>query len=386
MKKILFFVALLATAFTAQAQEAEPQGDWTETKVEFVPHLFLQLQGGASYTLGEASFKDLISPAAQIALGYQFNPWLGLRLQVSGWESKGGWPAGYAFDNVQSPGDAYTYKWNYVAPGLDLKLSLTNLIGGWNPDRFFNLGIILGGAANIGFGNDEAQDIAWFRGMNHPYTMAQNYKSDYYLEYLWDGTKVRPVGRMGIDMDFRISDRVGINLEANANVLSDKYNSKKAENPDWYFNALLGVKVALGKTVERTVIEHKAPVVIPDPEPDPEPEKPVIIKKPTMRTEIFYAIRETIAVGVEEQKLNELIKFLKENPSTKVSVTGYADAGTGNPKINEMYASQRAANVAKALVDAGIAESRITVDSKGDTVQPFAENDKNRVTIAIAAE
>ena len=62
----------------------------------------------------------------------------------------------------------------------------------------------------------------------------------------------------------------------------------------------------------------------------------------------------------------------------------YADAGTGNANINMKYSKQRAENVAKALTNAGIDAARITVDAKGDTVQPFSENDKNRVTIAIA--
>lgn len=377
MKKILL-ASLLACGLTAQAQTQEP-----EVKVEFVPHWYLQLQAGAAYTLGEAKFKDLISPTAQIAAGYQFNPWLGLRLQVSGWEGKGGWPAGLASDNPNRPTTApfetpaYKYKWNYIAPGLDLKLSLTNLIFGWNPNRVFNLGILAGGAANIAWNNKDAQNVPYFHSRPDLYQ----------LEYLWDGTKVRPVGRFGLDMDFRCSDRVAINLEGNANILSDKYNSKKAGNADWYFNVLLGVKVALGPTVKRTVIEQPVDTVPAPPVKKPEPVKPpVVIKKPELRTEIFYAIRETVAVGSEEAKLRNLISFLKENTDTKVTVTGYADAGTGNPKINEMYASQRAQNVAKALIEAGIAESRITVDSKGDTVQPFSENDKNRVTIAIAKE
>ena len=116
MKKILL-ASLLACGLTAQAQTQEP-----EVKVEFVPHWYLQLQAGAAYTLGEAKFKDLISPTAQIAAGYQFNPWLGLRLQVSGWEGKGGWPAGLASDNPNRPTTApfetpaYKYKWNYIAP------------------------------------------------------------------------------------------------------------------------------------------------------------------------------------------------------------------------------------------------------------------------------
>ena len=32
----------------------------------------------------------------------------------------------------------------------------------------------------------------------------------------------------------------------------------------------------------------------------------------------------------------------------------------------------------------GISRSRIMVDSKGDTVQPYEQNDLNRVTICIA--
>ena len=365
MKKFMFLAAMLFAAFTtASAQE-------DQVIEEFQPHWFLQLQGGGAYTLGEAKFKDLLSPAAQIAVGYQFNPVLGLRLQGSGWESKGGWVSHPKAD----------YKWNYASAGLDLKVSLTNLIGGWKPKRFLNVGLILGGAANIAWNNDEAWDVQKVIASMPPVFDPDGYTHE--LEYLWDGTKVRPVGRAGLDFDFRCSDRVAITLEGNANVLSDKYNSKKAEKKmkaDWYFNALLGVKIALGPTVKRTIIP--APV-IEEPAPVVEEPKPVV-QKPEMRTEIFYAIRETVAVGAEKAKLDNLIAFLKANTDTKVNVTSYADAGTGNPRINQMYAAKRAENVKKALIEAGIAESRITVDSKGDTVQPFAENDKNRVSIAIA--
>ena len=372
MKKFMFLAAMLFAAFTtASAQE-------DQVIEEFQPHWFLQLQGGGAYTLGEAKFKDLLSPAAQIAVGYQFNPVLGLRLQGSGWESKGGWVSHPKAD----------YKWNYASAGLDLKVSLTNLIGGWKPKRFLNVGLILGGAANIAWNNDEAWDVQKVIASMPPVFDPDGYTHE--LEYLWDGTKVRPVGRAGLDFDFRCSDRVAITLEGNANVLSDKYNSKKAEKKmkaDWSFNALLGVKIALGPTVKRTiipapVIEEPAPVVE---EPKPVVKKPEpVVQKPEMRTEIFYAIRETVAVGAEKAKLDNLIAFLKANTDTKVNVTSYADAGTGNPRINQMYAAKRAENVKKALIEAGIAESRITVDSKGDTVQPFAENDKNRVSIAIA--
>ena len=99
---------------------------------------------------------------------------------------------------------------------------------------------------------------------------------------------------------------------------------------------------------------------------------------------IFYYIRQTEIRDDQKPALNQLINFLKENPETKVAITGYADVETGNPRINMKYSEGRAAGVAKALVDAGIDAARITTDAKGDTVQPFSENDKNRVSICIA--
>ncbi len=352
--KFLLAAALMMSGLSANAQETE--------RIEFNPHMFLQLQAGAQYTLGEAKFNKLISPNAQLALGYQFTPVWALRLAVNGWQSKGG------FKNNT------TYKWNYVAPGLDVKFNLVNAIGGYNPDRVFGLNIIVGAAANIGFNNDDAADLA----------------RAYVMRKLWDGTCVNPVGRAGFDLDFRLSKCVSLNLECMANGTLERYNSKAKSdksNADWYFNALAGIKIALGKT--ENVIPVAVPVVIEEPAPKPEPKptpkpKPVVKKAPEMQTEIFYSIRETVIPESEQGKVNNLIGFLKANPETKVNVTGYADAGTGNPKINMKYSQGRAENVAKALTEAGIDAARITVDAKGDTVQPFSENDKNRVTIAIA--
>ncbi|MBR1800986.1 MAG: OmpA family protein [Bacteroidaceae bacterium] len=361
--KILLAAALMVSGLTASAQETE--------RVEFNHHWFLQLQGGAQYTLGEADFGKLISPNAQIAVGYQFTPVWALRLAVNGWQSKGGFE-----DNTN-------YKWNYVAPGLDVKFNLINAIAGYNPNRVFGLNLIVGAAANIGFGNDEANDIA----------AAGNYR----LRELWDGTSVVPVGRAGIDLDFKVSKRVSINLECMANGTVEKYNSKagldenrdeEKANADWYFNALLGLKIGLGKV--QNVIPVAVPVVVEEPAPapvvkeTPKPKPQPVIKK-EMQTEIFYSIRETVIPEGEQGKVTNLINFLKANPETKVNVTGYADAGTGNPRINMFYSQGRAENVAKALTDAGIDAARITVDYKGDTVQPYTnDNDKNRVSICIA--
>ena len=84
-------------------------------------------------------------------------------------------------------------------------------------------------------------------------------------------------------------------------------------------------------------------------------------------------------------KVEDVVAYLNKYPDAKVSVTGYADKGTGNPRLNVGYAQKRAQVIANLLTNRfGIDRSRIMVESKGDTVQPYEQNDLNRVTICIA--
>ena len=369
----LAFASLSATAQTKKVvdrvdQRTVQELDHQDVTTKFKSHAFITLQGGAQYTLGEAKFKDLISPNVQLGIGYQFNPWFAARIQGNGWQSKGGWNS-YA----QHP-FTYTYKWNYVAPGLDLMFDMTNLIGGWNPNRFLSVVLFVGGGANIAWKNDEAAAIA------------ANVKQldGYNLEYLWDGTKVRPFGRGGLQLGFRLSDAVSLLLEGNANILSDKYNSKNADNPDWYFNALAGLRINLGKTKTTETKDVYRDVVVYD-TIYKYIQEPVIPKKEQIRRDVFFTINSTVITDAEMQKVKEIAEYLNKYPEAKVVVSGYADKGTGNERINARLAALRADVVVNTLKkDYGIAENRITYDSYGDKVQPFEENDLNRVSICIA--
>lgn len=364
---------LSTTAAMAQATYTDKDGN----EYTFKKHAFLNLQGGAQYTLGEAKFKDLISPNVQVGIGYQFSPIFAMRLQANGWQSKGGWAA-YREKVGDTPFSA-DYKFNYVAPGLDFMFNLSNLFCGWNPIRVFNISAFLGGGANIAWKNDEVNDIA----------KTLEFLDKYNLEYLWDGTKVRPFGRAGIDLEFKISKSVSIMLEGNANITTDKYNSKKAGNPDWYFNALAGLRINLGKshTKAEPVKEETKPVPVQEyVKSEPKPQPKVEEKKvEEIRRDVFFVINSNKITSNEESKIKEVVDFLNANPEAKVAVTGYADAGTGNDRINDAIAAKRADAVVKTLKEKyGIEEARITKDSKGARVQPFSENDKNRVTIMVA--
>ena len=382
LKKTILACLLMSSFLSVSAQDQQP-------KTEYVPnpYWYVQVQGGAQYTLGEIDFGDLISPNVQLAFGRQFNPVFGARLAVNAWQSRAGW------EFKTEPVGTMKWKWMYVAPGIDLTFNLSNLFCGYNPNRLFNFSVFVGGGVNIGWDFDKEKNVEHAELLDNP---ARLYGAVENLDYAWTGTKVRGYGRLGIAGDFRINDQISVGLEVNANTLSDRYNGKKAGNWDWYFNALAGVKINLGQTYSTRTVEAPKPQerviekvierVVEKPAPQALPTAAAVVKKSDpFRRDIFFKIGKISIQGTEAAKVKEVADYMKANPSVKVEVTGYADRGTGNARINKSLSERRAQIVSNELTKKyGISASRIIVDSKGDTVQPFAKNEENRVTICIA--
>ena len=389
LMRILISAALLAGCLTASAQQ--PQAAAAEQTAQktietFAPHWFVQGQIGGQYTLGEVGFGDLLSGNFQVAGGYNFTPVWGLRLAINTWQSKGGTDLSY-IDLGEK-----TWKYNYIAPTIDATCDLTNWILGYKADRVCNFGLLAGLGLNIAWNNDDAISLRnQIAGM--PVSATQTMPMEHQMTLLWNGTTARFVGRVGAYVDFKISRRVSLGLELNCNTTTDSYNSKHARNADWYFNALAGVKVRLGNiskkvaVEEPTVVEKVVEKIVEVPvEVEKivykEPEAP---KRETMRRDIFFTLRGSDVSRTEMVKVEDVATYLNKYPEAKVSVTGYADRRTGNPRLNIGYAQKRAQVVADLLTKRfGISPTRISVDSKGDMVQPYEQNDLNRVTICIA--
>lgn len=377
LKNIFMSALLFAGSLTAFAQEEE-------TVAEFNPHWYVGGQFGAQYTLGEVSFGDLISPNAQVLVGYKFNPTFGLRLGVGFWQSKAGINVAKEGDLLLNNPDVYKWKQTYWSPMLDATFSLTNLIGGYNYNRVVDAGVLVGVGANVSSSNG-AIDISNQIKKEHPNWVGANGQN---MAHLWDGTRAFLVGRVGGYVDFKVAERVSLGLEFTANVTSDHYNSKHAKNADWYFNGLAGIKYAFGKThslkaIQRTPCEPQ--IIEKEVVKEVVKEIPVETPRPSISREIFYPIRGTEVLPEELSKLEEVVEFLKANPTAKAVITSYADKGTGNAKINKKYAAGREQTIYNLLTEKyGIDPSRISSSSKGDTVQPFSENDMNRATIFIA--
>lgn len=347
MKKIVFsFAALFLLSLSTFAQETRQIKE--EGKVLFRPHAYLQLQGGAAYTLGETKFDKLLSPSAAVNLGYQMSPSLGLRLGASGWEAKG-------FSAFSST----IYKFNYLQGNLDLVLDLGSLFGGFNAFRTVNPYLFGGGGFAYGFKNDEANALS---GKD-------------VFEYLWkDKKSFFPVGRFGLGIDFRLSDYVALNVEGNANVISDQFNSKSGGNPDWQFNALVGLKINLGKGYTRTEPVYYEPVpaqpapkpapVVETPKPAPVVEQVVVKNFPELPAIHFVRGRSKIDTQKYAAELATIVSTLKEFSEEAVEITGFCDH-TGTEILNGKLSVNRAEALKQYLVQQGIDESRISTNGRG---------------------
>lgn len=393
---ILCLVALLTMGGVASAQQQSK----SDEKVEFRPHWGLKLQGGAAYTMGEASFADLISPAAQISATYNFHHAMGVRFGVSGWQGKG---------NLVVVDD--TYKFRFAQIHADFVLDLANLIGGFKHDRIWTPYVFAGLAGAYGFDNYEMG----------PYL--PEYKA-VFGKY-WN---LRPffVVRAGAGMDFWVAKNFALGLEVNTNAYGEAFNSKLSSpkaNPDFQFNALLGAKIRFGgntapsKAYAAKVEAEEAARLAEEAAAKAEAERLAAEKAAAEKaaaeaaakaaaekaaaekaaaekaaadraricaeqsTNVFFTIGSFTVRKSEEAKLIKLIEFLNTNPDYSVELVGYADKATGTPKVNMQVSKARVEVVKKKMIELGVPADRIESSYVGDTVQPFAENDQNRVIV-----
>ena len=324
---------------------------------------YVEAQGGLQLTSTNAPMDKLMMPTAALSFGHYFTPVVGARLHVNAWQSKSG------FKDL----DQY-YKWKYVTPSVDLLLNLSNLFG-QNQDRALNV-ILLGGVGlNYAWDNDELKDLGI---------------APQRIPLAWEDNRLSHNLRAGLRLETNQSKPLGFSLEVNANSLDDRFNSKINDADDWQFTAMVGLNFRFGykgkkhipvtRQIEETIWEEVPVTKMVKKQVPHNVEKPVKLHK-----EVFYDIR--VSDNVDPSVIQaEVAKFMKENPDSKVTIVGYADKGTGNARLNKMYAERRAETFKKDLIDKhGVNGDMLIVDSKGDTVQPFPDdNDKNRCVIIDA--
>lgn len=380
MKRLLSIISVFA--LTASVMVAGAQ----EKKSEFRPHWSMQVQGGVGHTVGETSFGDLLSPAAAIYGGYNFCPVFGLRAGISGWQAKG-----FIASTTAASQSQLDYKWNYLQGNVDAIFDICNIFAGFRAGRLFNPYLLAGVGGNYSFGQDDKvkNNVARFEDP----------------DFVWTDSKFFAAGRLGAGIDIRLSNVVYFNVEANTNILPNKFNCKSSDNVDWQNNLLVGLTFKFGgnskKAAAPAVVpvdrsaenaakaakeaaESAAPAKVADETAKAAPAETA--KAPRFEPisdNIFFSIGKYSISASEQAKIEALAAKMKANAPANIVISGYADKGTGSSARNMFLSEKRAQAVKDALIKAGIAEKDIDIKFYGSDVNPFQAPAENRVAVCV---
>ena len=360
MKKLLFIAALsLLSSGVVMAQHSCKKGPKLQS------YNFVEVQGGMEWVATDAKIDKLLSPIGAVSFGRYFSPVVGARLHVSGIQAKG------RFEELNKD-----YKWNFITTDADVLVNLTNLFSCCNYSHPLNVILVGGIGLSNAWKNDDMKALVQENPNLAPLAWTSNNRLSHNL-------------RAGLRFETNVTKPLGVSLEFDANSMDDRFNSKTNDADDWMISGMIGLTYRFGykNTKPRKVVRQVEDEVWEEvPDTIMVKEKRPVVKEEQKKIEevIFFQIRESDTNAAEgtEKAIKDVADLMKTSEDAKFTVTGYADKGTGNYKLNQMYAKRRADDVtAKLINEHGLDASRLTTDSKGDTVQPFEENDKNRCVI-----
>lgn len=383
MKAKVFMLSLVValTAFVAQAQEAPEVDNRPAYKTEFeqdpAAHWFIELHGGAAMlpfgnkANGDAEFVDRISPVVSLSLGRWHSPYFATRLRGYAWNV-------YSFEKPAN--EVVRYQNVFGAASLEFMFDVVNYFAPYRENRVFHLVPFVGLGAHMKFysADDKSGDRV-------------GTKND--LSGLFNG---------GLALKFRLGKRVDLNLEGQMMVSKNNFKGTlTAHNPaDVTALVSAGLTFKLGRVAFQpiTPMDYELVNDLNGQISSLRAQNAELSKRPVSCPECPDALAPATAVNVIENVVafrigsakidkNQMINVYNSAEAAKANggkiyIVGYADEQTGTPEINMSLSERRAEAVKNALINNyGVNPDNIVIDFKGDTVQPFATNEWNRVAI-----
>lgn len=393
-KQLLLAIAFIASAgsLSALAQDAivtEESITVTEVPACDVKYYntwrdgwFIQLGAGINLPVMEGfeHEKKHIGATYNLGFGRWFSPYFGFRF------------SGY-YGNVAEGLASGNLHFRYASLNADIMWDMCNSIGGVNLKRPVSV------VPFVGIGGA----YTYHYGMN---TMAENvYANGHRRGTSWS----LPVSA-GIQFRFRLAKYVDFFLEARASFCGDNFNNIAGDNPiDIAFQATGGLAFNIGGKSFQTydpcadaayiaglndqvndlrgelagtaAALAAAEAQLPCPEVKPAPAQVIQAAAPMMAT-VRFSINSAKVTPMEMVNVYNVAQYMKENPNTKVTITGYADEDTGTATYNQSLSERRAQAVYDILINNyGISADRLTKVAKGSSTQPYDTNNWNRIVI-----
>lgn len=400
MKKILIAGLAAVMAINLHANGNKPSEDLSikADTVNTLKHYkasdnwFISLIAGTNFSVSEnirfAPFGKRLGPSVGIAAGKYFNPAVGARVRVAylGQRSRANSELVDAYPEVYGDG---IYKFNMISTYFDGLFNFNNLFKPYKESNRFNVVGVVGIGMNTSFGFDE-KIKNWSPSKGGQYEVDRS--TGTYLAI-----------HAGIQLNYKVSEAIDINLESTFNATDDGYNGTRYDRKyDGYIYVVAGatyhfkdhygdrrfkyVTLTDQKHIDRlnAQINEARAELANKPEPIVRVEKKVETSRILDMTVSFIIDKYNIT-DIQKNNVQKVAEYLLNNPNMNLIITGYADVETGNPAYNLKLSQRRAEAVRDMLVnDFGVDSSRLRIDYKGDTVQPYErKNEWNRVVIFV---
>lgn len=350
---------------------------------------FVEAGGGVqtifSSDASKLDFGKRLTPSYTIGVGKWITPAYALRLQVGGYALNGMstseglylrdhqtdgsvyGPHDPVIDNVTvRPDGTYRHYLRYVNAHADFMVSLSRLL--FRSQGKFDV------LPAVGFGYAHAFA---YRGTASTNSLTANFSvaAKYSVMKCMDVNLEIGSALMPDHFDGRITGRkyeptLGLTYRFNAS----KPYVRKERSKKHRREAVVDTVYMVERIVERPVFKDR--IV----------EKPVVKKQEAFRlASISFAYASAKPAKKQEIVFENIVEYLKQHPSARIRLDGYADKATGKARTNLMLSIRRTDSVRNILIERyGIAPSRIDAQGIGCNAQPYEKNEHNRVVIVTA--
>lgn len=413
-KSLVLAGLLLATTQVASAQATSTLDSVVTTEFHGGKHAVVTNKFGSNWFVGvgvgaqmlfadhstrQMKFFDQLTPNFDLYVGKWFTPGLAIRLGVSGIQVNGvsgpsvGGHQGYIkqprvkYDNGK--GDLlFETEMKYLNAHLDIMLNLSQMIGGYNEDRFYSFIPYAG--------------LGWMQSLEKASVPAPGISNN-------DGYTHEVSASIGLLNRFRVSRALDINLDVRGAFVNDRFDQQiGARWGEGVLSASVGVSYNFPKrgwdratttTIrvgEGTVASLRDRIAeLQDANEDlrrqlhnalnREVTSDNVSAQPLLVT---FTINRWTLTKKDRVNLGYLAAAIKANPKMVYTVVGYADQGTGSSKRNIFLSRKRAEVVYNCLVqEFGVSEAQLKKDFKGGVANMYYNDPRlSRAVLTKIAE
>lgn len=401
MKKLII-VGLAAVLALPSFAQTERKADIASVKADSVTVLkpykakdnwFFGVYAGTNFSLSEnARFKrgKMFGPSFGLSVGKWFSPAVGARLRwailqqhhLANTEMIDAYPETYGNG---------VYKHGMTSVFFDGLFNFNNIFAKYRESTRFNVIGVLGLGFNSSFGFSDNTDY-WNE-------MDTKWNNHYRVDN--DGGTYLAI-HAGLMLSYKLNNAIDLNLEATYNATDDAYNGVRYDRKYdgymyivggmvWHFKDQYGDRrfryvtmtdQAKIDELNRKINDQRAQLVPPPPVTKVEHK---VVENEVLNMTVSFIIDKYNITDLQKDNVKAAAQYLEEHPDVNLVITGYADVKTAYPAYNLRLSKRRAEAVYNMMVeDFNVDPSRIRVDYKGDTVQPYAKkNEWNRVVIFV---